>query len=381
MASGLTLDIGANTREVVRGARDTAEAIEGISDALDPLARDGDKVGEEIADGLKDGRREVDKLETSFKDMARAAKREGDNAGDAIGKNVSSGADRAKDGISEIGDEAGSTAKEAAASFDGSAESIGDAFQEVAANAFAGFGPAGLVAGAAAAVGFGLVTAEMQKQQEETDALKERFAGLYQEAIESGRSYIDEAQILAGVQDLMFNTDRADEYKQALEDSKVLSLDIGVIARARSGDEDAVNQVLERRNTVFEEGYRTTATNDEALNTQYQRQDEALRRIEDQYGAIGTELDTNSKKAQQYADIEDASARNERSNISRAQGADAARYQALADRINGLPNKTVNVAVSTAQANRDLDAFIAKQRSIGVNVRVAGYNSQGGITR
>jgi hypothetical protein len=76
-------------------------------------------------------------------------------------------------GLEEFNDEASGTAREAAASFDGSAESIGEVFQEVAANAFAGFGPAGAAAGIAAAVGLGTAIAAVQTLAEENTAAKE----------------------------------------------------------------------------------------------------------------------------------------------------------------------------------------------------------------
>jgi methyl-accepting chemotaxis protein len=150
MANGLSLDITANTREAVRGAKDIGDALGDVADSLDDLAKDGSKSTDKLERSFDDTRKETAKVERGFKDLADTAKRESNTAGDAIGRNVKRGTDDAQDGIKEIGNEAASTAKESAASFDGSAASIGDAFQEVAANAFSSFGPAGLIAGVAA---------------------------------------------------------------------------------------------------------------------------------------------------------------------------------------------------------------------------------------
>ncbi|MGB3375325.1 MAG: hypothetical protein WBA87_09315, partial [Microbacterium sp.] len=86
---------------------------------------------------------------------------------------VKRGMRRAEDGVEEFKSEAASTAKEAAASFDGSAESIADAFQETAANAFAGFGPAGAAAGIAVAAGAGVIVEHFTKIKEAADEARE----------------------------------------------------------------------------------------------------------------------------------------------------------------------------------------------------------------
>ncbi len=74
----------------------------------------------------------------------------------SLGKKTKKAAEEGKSGMDDFKQEANQTARESAASFDGSAESIVDVFQEVAANAFQGFGPAGAVAGLAIAAGIGL---------------------------------------------------------------------------------------------------------------------------------------------------------------------------------------------------------------------------------
>jgi hypothetical protein len=92
-------------------------------------------------------------------------------------RGVERGTRRAEDSLGEFKDEANSTAKEAAASFDGSADSIADAFQEVAANAFVGFGPAGAAAGLAVALGLGTAIAKTQELAEENNELRETIVG------------------------------------------------------------------------------------------------------------------------------------------------------------------------------------------------------------
>jgi hypothetical protein len=81
--------------------------------------------------------------------------------------------DDAGDGVKDFKGEAAQTAKETAASFDGSAESIGSSFQEVAANAFSGFGPAGTAAGVAVAAGLGVAIDAFTKVNEAAEEARD----------------------------------------------------------------------------------------------------------------------------------------------------------------------------------------------------------------
>lgn len=159
-----------------------------LSDAdrfdLDQPARELDDLGK----AAKDAGTDMDRLVTDAKGTATKV----DGAFDKIAKSsksnlrkVDDDAHKAEVGIREMGDEATSTSKEAAASFT-SVESGLDAIQEIAANAFAGFGPAGLAAGAAAAVGMGLVFSQLQKSTEQADLARERVRELADAIYDAG---------------------------------------------------------------------------------------------------------------------------------------------------------------------------------------------------
>lgn len=192
MAIGINLL--ANVRDFVRGMKTSADSIETVGDSLDDLARDaakdarkiGDSLGDEVRDGARDADTAVERLDRSFADLAKQARKSSDDAGDAINKNVRKGTAGAEEGLGEFKDEANSTARESAASFDGSAESIADVFQEVAANAFAGFGPAGAAAGLAVAVGLGAAITAGQEAGEALTEAKERAGELAVELYEVG---------------------------------------------------------------------------------------------------------------------------------------------------------------------------------------------------
>jgi hypothetical protein len=208
--AGIKIALFADVKSFLTGISQSEKAVEDVSDSLDDMAKDaaksGDKAGHEIAAGIEDGTddatKSVDKLERSFKDLADAGAKSSKDAGDGISDNVRRGTKEAEGGVEEFGREADSTAKETAASFDGSAESITGAFQEIAANAFAGFGPAGAVAGLAAAAGIGIVTSKMEEAKEEAQETAENIAEVAGELIDLGSQHLGPEQIRDALNDM-----------------------------------------------------------------------------------------------------------------------------------------------------------------------------------
>lgn len=160
------------------GAKDAGKAADklerDVSDNMTGIAHDaktaGNKAGDAIEAGMKDGAKASDTLERKVSDSFRAVAHDAKSAGDKVGKSMKDGTKEAGEGLDDMKSEAASTAKETAASFDGSADSILGAFQEVAANAFAAFGPAGLAAGLAAAAGIGVIMSTLQASADEANA-------------------------------------------------------------------------------------------------------------------------------------------------------------------------------------------------------------------
>lgn len=171
----LVADVDAAVRDVGK----VGEAFEDVQDALDDVTREAKKTEdalEDVGDGGKKAADSADDMARKFRDDFDKVRKDSKDAGDAIGRNVKDGTDRAGDGMDTFKDEADGTAREAAASFDGSAESIGDVFQELAANAFAGFGPAGAVAGIAAAAGLGIAISKLTEVADKINEAKEAGA-------------------------------------------------------------------------------------------------------------------------------------------------------------------------------------------------------------
>lgn len=173
-----------------------AESLDEIATSSVDAARDLGKTTDELkrvaAEG-KDAERELARLDSELKSNqfdemgkdAEAAGKKIDRAGDrvdqfrkSVGK-VDDEAKKADRALGEMGREAESTGKEAAASFGGVEDSL-DAVQELAANAFAGFGPAGAIAGGIAAAGIGLVFSSLQAAAEKANEAKDRVIELAQ---------------------------------------------------------------------------------------------------------------------------------------------------------------------------------------------------------
>lgn len=227
---GIEIDIAANTRDFQRGTKDVEAALEGVADALDDVSKDaaksGDKIGDELSDGTKDGARKaeravdgisdaltdagrdakragdkigdgieagaedaersVEKLEQSFKDVADASKRETNRASDAMKRNMDEGTTAAKRDLGELKDEAISNASETFSSFDGSITSLADGIQGTLGGVISNIGPAGAVAGAAAAIGVGLLTAEFERTKERAEEVRQQAAELARQIIDAG---------------------------------------------------------------------------------------------------------------------------------------------------------------------------------------------------
>lgn len=206
MASGRPIEIPITIdADADKGAGNVVDAFEKIEDSLKDLSKAGDKTSKSLEDDMSDAARKIDRdLTKALDEVQDKAK----STGRTIGREVKDGTDKASEGFSELKDESKSTAKEAAASF-GSIEDAADALQEVAANALAGFGPAGMAAGALAAVGIGLTISALQDNADKINENKERMLDLAQTIKDNGGA-LGEADYIQQMED----------YGYAIQDTK-----------------------------------------------------------------------------------------------------------------------------------------------------------------
>lgn len=171
---------------IVNSAKESSKSLDKLSATSTKAAKTIDKGFEKVEDSTKDFSKAVEKTERKFSDAARKMKEDAEAAGKGIKKGLGDGAEEASEGMTELREEAVDSAREMAASFSGSFDDIGDLAQEVAANAFKGFGPAGLAAGIAAASGIGYLISSLQESAEEANKAKEGIVDLANEINDVG---------------------------------------------------------------------------------------------------------------------------------------------------------------------------------------------------
>lgn len=177
----IKIPIVSDVTDAIRGVGNLGDEFDKVADSLDDVIADAkdaekaikdwgsaDSAVKDLDSSIQDAGTETERLEKKFKDAADAVKKI-----DAKPvKDLDDDFKRAGEGAEEFKDEANGTAREVAASFDGSAESIAEGFQEVAANALAGFGPAGAAAGIAIAAGIGLAISKLTEYAEQVNEAK-----------------------------------------------------------------------------------------------------------------------------------------------------------------------------------------------------------------
>lgn len=354
----LKLDILANTRQFISEMKKGGASVEDVSEELDDMAREGKQAGE--------------KLERSFKDLAKTA----DTTGSKVGTGLDDGFRKAEGGVEDFRSEAAGTMRETAASISSVEDGLG-AVQEIAANAFVGFGPVGAGAGLVAALGFGLLLENLNKQNEAIAAQKQYYADAYQSAAEEGRKYLDVQTILREANDIMFNADRVDEYNRAVKDAEALGLSINDILLARAGDEKSLQAILDVTKQKQEEAGEAVlqAGEDSATGIDLMASAEVgrLSRIEREYTGLVELHAENASKAASAQSILDQLSQQERDQIQRTKDASQARFDALAQSIAKVPaSKTVDVKLRVDQHEVDNYWNTLQQRArtgITVNVR------------
>lgn len=261
MARAHEISIAADAKDFDRGIRDgVVKPLEKAEQALEDLADAADDAGRDASRGLS-------RLEEALEDARRQAKRTEESVDD-IGTGGKRGFGKLSEGAQEVTQEIGQNLGEAVSSIRDNLGDLGQVGQDTLgglAATLAGTGPAGIIGAAglaAGAVGLGLVTAELTKQQEAADEMRRRLSAAYQGAAEDGRTFIDTQQIIADGLDLIFNPDRAEEYKRALQDASRLGLDLSTVISASNGDLEAQATVQEQINSLLEDAnsYELTGT-------------------------------------------------------------------------------------------------------------------------
>lgn len=269
---GVAMDTDGVEKSISNGL---VKPLDKAADAFDDLEKAANSA--DLDKELTKAQKATDKLDDELDDARDSLKRLGYAARDA-GDDAKRGMKGAEDGVKEMGEEANSTAKEAAASFDGSAESILDAFQEVAANAFAGFGPAGALAGLAIAAGIGIAVGKFQEAAEAAEELRTKAVEYATEAREAGLStdaWVTSAErIVARIQEL--EEAKSTDFRWFWEDDPS-KLEKWTDALGDMGrDADEVNTVLSASDDVLQDYTRSLKKSQDALMEEIQLRRETV---------------------------------------------------------------------------------------------------------
>jgi len=340
----IKLDVLADVRRFQAGTDDVAEALDDVSDSLDDMVRDGERGNE--------------RLERSFGELARDARKHGDDAGDGFRKGT-------KKAFDELPKEAGQSGREAAASFSGEATDILDFAQETIAN---GLGPAGIagaaILGSLAAVGLQWV----EDMEARGAAIQENAGTMFDELVENGAGKLQEAFIQSQLKDLL----GGDEAKQVIADVAAEAERLGVsqvsLLRARAGDQDALNKVLQAEAETHERivaGINQATEDGQAqLLLEQQKHQQTLDAYEDQNSAAQLAVE----RAGLFAGAVD---------VGNARLGDAiAKLQDIAERAKTLGNN--NIVVKIDADTTGLDGALASWK--GRN-SVVTLNMHGQITK
>lgn len=353
MAKGIDISIAADTRSAMSAInRGLLEPLEDVSEQLEQLGDDSVDAGRDLERGMRDAQRRTQDAKDEIRDLRdelNRAGRQGKNTGD----DIRDGFRRAEDGAEEFRDEANSTAREAAASFDGSAESIADAFQEIAANAFSGFGPAGAVAGLAAAAGIGLAVAGFEAMGEEEQKSRERAAEWAQAYIEAGNRVLSAAQTTAKGLEIFGNDEL---YAKAKDNAKNWGVDVSVAVAAMAGETwalTAAQEALTDRQSKLDAAMETTQVGLDGTADGYADLHAQIQNGASSLSQLTGEMQAGQTAADEYSRFITAIADNTEGAISTVDD--------FGDRIVSLPSgQTVYIDAETGQATMEVDAIEQK---------------------
>ncbi|HWU29824.1 MAG TPA: hypothetical protein VN041_12155 [Microbacterium sp.] len=300
MAGGYQVGIGSETKAFKQGI-DTG-VIAPLEDAqkellelgrnrgpeqLEKQLREDQKATEKLGDETK---RTANAIEREYRDSYRKMKNASDDALDDGAKGMS----RLREGAGEVTQEIGQNLGEAVSSVRGNLADLGQVGQDTLgglAATLAGTGGAAGILGAAAlaagATGLGLVTAELEKQNDRTQKLRQYFSEAWKAAVDGGRDYIDTATLVSQINEIALGEDFAEQRKNALEVSKRTGLDLQTIYRALAGDAASLEQVHGRLTESEREYWDTLKAVGEGSKTVTTEQADAYR---DQHNAVSALL-------------------------------------------------------------------------------------------
>jgi hypothetical protein len=328
MAKGIAISIAAETKPFLQGVqKGIIEPLEDAADILQELGQDGGRDFDKLEKSMRDAQDETDDTRKAFADLQKEIAETGKKSRSDFAKPVKESTEEVSETLREVGSEAKANAAEMFSSFDGSFESIADAAQGTLGGLVGGLGGIGGVAVAAAgAAGLGLIAAELTKQKELAEELKEGLVAAYREAAEEGRTFLTQAQIIALATEITFDPARREA---AAKTAKTLGLDLALVIRAQAGEMEALGVVTETAARKEEERLEATKGRSTETDLFLAAEEFALQQIIKEYEGIEKQVKDNQDTARLSIDITAGIEGSARDQIARTRKADEDRWNAL----------------------------------------------------
>lgn len=255
MADGISVSIGADTRSFDQAVRaGMVDPVKDAQGALEDYAKTGGGAGDDLTHTFQQQqrqttelKRDIDQLNSSIREGSAPAYRGAQKAGDEFTQH-------SHEGFEEIKDSAKSNAIEVGASFTGGFDQAAGGLQGFVAEFLAGFGPAGLIAGIAAAAGIGLLTAQIDAGTTATEDQKQAVSDLASEYIDAGATETRSvSQVVDALKQMAVQTDAsqvslADVRKQA----ELLGIPFQQLARAYVDGGNATQYAIDKTNQLLD---------------------------------------------------------------------------------------------------------------------------------
>lgn len=240
MAKGISINFLADVRDFLKGTKNVEDSLDDVADSLDDVVKEGDQA--------------TGKLEDSFKELAKQAKKSGDDIADGIGSGTKRGAQEAEDATQVLKKEAIANLSEVTSSFDGSITSLAQGIQGTLGGIVQDLGPLGIAAGALGAAGVGLLIKAYEDANEQVEAAKIRVAELGKLLIETGADgEIPIRAIADNFKEIAVGSDDARRaFKTIKKEADDLGLSAGELATAYAGGEEAVKSQLKELDKLLQ---------------------------------------------------------------------------------------------------------------------------------
>lgn len=372
MAAPISVGIAADANDFAQGVRKgVIEPLENVVDTYADIVDASRKAGGDnsLERTMRDQQAETDKLSKRYSVLSDDIRAAG-STGKRFGDQAKEGTDKASDGMEDFKSEANSTARETAASI-GSVEDALGAVQEVAANALGGFGPAGAAAGLAAAVGIGLVTAELDKQKERAQEVRDGLVQAYLDASIAGRNFLTEEETIAAARAVIEKDDQASRDKRA-EDAKLLGLTTSTLILAEAGDRNALSMIEDTIAAKRRAADQEARANGEAGRDRASQENIALDIVADKWTVVRDNITEATERGKELTDVQIEQERKTRDAQNAMIGGYASAVLAAASAksaVEAIPTqRDTNVRVQLTADTTILDRELARPRVLKVTI-------------